>query len=559
MLDYWLAESRAGRPVWLPEVRQQCAAMENRVDVTLQLTLWDGTRRDFPLPLPRWQGEEQRRFALDYAAACVYNALCGCGGRKAAFYLDEQEGEAAALLAQVRELFLVHPTGYGKTVQIARRFCRAFGAPPFAFTVEDRTHYVPAPPVVSARGDLTAELRRAVARCHEGVCVGLDIGGTDIKGAVSRDGALLCVKEFDWNPAAYATPEEILRPIVVLARLLCACAAGITPELQKALAREATVAEMEAATANCACLPADVMGVSFPDIVLRDRIIGGETPKTHGMRCNPSEDYETAFERLGGLLEQLRPLCRPDGALHMTNDGHIAAFTAAAELAWGESAPDFGGGVIAHAIGTDFGMGYLTAAGTVPEMPLELYDFILDLGSFAQRQFPLADIRGTRNENSGLAGARRYLGQAAAFRLAYEEDPALLADFVRWENGVLTMAPEQRKPCLAYLMAQAAAGNEAAANVFRRIGRHIGQISREMALLLRPETDTRYLFGRFVKEPVCFDLLAEGCRETAPHIRLERADEDLAETPLTRQLAATGSTVAQFGQSIGAMYYAALA
>lgn len=558
MLDYWLAEGSAGRPVWLPEVRRQCGAMENRIDVTLQLTLWDGALRDIPLPLPRWQGEAQRRFVLDYGAACVYNALCGCGGRKAVFYLDQQEREAVELLAQVRELFLAHPTGYGKTVQIARRFCRAFGAPPFTFTMEDRANYVPAPPTAKTGGDLTARFRRAVARCGEGVCVGLDIGGTDIKGAVSRDGALLCVKEFDWNPADYATPEEILRPIVVLARLLCACAAGITPALQTALAREATVAEMEAATADCTCLPADIMGVSFPDIVLRDRIIGGETPKTQGMRQNTAEDYETAFERLGGLLEQLRPLCRPDGALHMTNDGHIAAFTAAAELAWGDGAPDFSGGVIAHAIGTDFGMGCLTPEGTVPEMPLELYDFILDLGSFTQRQFPLEDIRGTRNENSGLAGGRRYLGQSAAFRLAYEEDPALLADFVRWENGVLTMAPEQRKPCLAHLMAQAAAGSEAAANVFRRIGRHIGHISREMALLLQPETDTRYLFGRFVKEPACFDLLAEGCRETAPCIRLERADEDMAETPLTRQLAATNNTVAQFGQSLGAIYYAAL-
>lgn len=558
MLTQWLKAAQAGQSVWLPQVRSACGAMENSVQVTLQLTLWDGTRRDVPLPLPRWQDEAQRCFVRDYAAACVYNALNACGGQRAVFYLKAEETEAAALLEEVQELFLSSPNGYGKTVQIARRVCRAFHLPTFTFSVRDAREYVPAPSVPAEKGDLAGGLRRAVARCGKGVCVGLDIGGTDIKAAVSREGRLLCVKEFDWNPAAYATPEEILHPILVLAELLCCCAARITPPLRAALARQATVADMEAAIAGSSRLTAEVMGISFPDIVLRDRIIGGETPKTQGMRQNAAEDYEVSFARLGELPALLRPLCSENAAIHMTNDGHIAAFTAAAELAWGGAEAELSGGVIAHALGTDFGMGFLTSAGTVPEMPLELYDFILDLGSFPRRQLPPRDIRSTRNENSGLAGCRRYLGQAAAFRLAYDESPDLLAEFVRWEGDTLTVPPQKRKDCLAYLMAQAAAGNRAAENVFRRIGEHMGYISREMALLLRPTTDRRYLFGRFVKEPTCFALLQEGCRHVEPTVCLERADEDLAETPLMRELAASGSTVAQFGQAIGAMYYAAL-
>ena len=109
---------------------------------------------------------------------------------------------------------------------------------------------------------------------------------------------------------------------------------------------------------------------------------------------------------------------------------------------------------------------------------MELYDFLLDMGSFPQRELPADDLRSTRNENSGLPGARRYLGQAAAFRLAWDGDPALLDGFTQERDGLLTVPAEKRKPCLAHLMTQAAQGNAAAQEVFRRVGRNIGQINR---------------------------------------------------------------------------------
>ena len=374
---------------------------------------------------------------------------------------------------------------------------------------------------------------------------------------MAADGRLVCVKEYDWNPAASPTAEGIIAPIELLVRLMACCAAGLTPALERALDKNAGDAVMAQAVAESLSVPLDVLGVSFPDVVIRDRIVGGETPKTQGMRSNPAADYEDAFAELGGLLERLQPLCREGAALHMTNDGHIAAFTAAAELAW-SGKPDFSGGVIAHALGTDFGMGFLAPDGTIPEMPMELYDFLLDMGSFPQRELPADDLRSTRNENSGLPGARRYLGQAAAFRLAWDGDPALLDGFTQERDGLLTVPVEKRKPCLAHLMTQAAQGNAAAQEVFRRVGRHIGQINREMAPLLLPRTNVRYLFGRFVKEPACFRLLQEGCREIVPELVLEAADEELSVTPLMQALAAKGVTVAQFGQAIGSMYYAAM-
>ena len=182
---------------------------------------------------------------------------------------------------------------------------------------------------------------------------------------------------------------------------------------------------------------------------------------------------------------------------------------------------------------------------------MELYDFLLDLGSLHRAQLPPEDLRSTRNENSGLAGARRYLGQAAAFRLAAERQPRLLTGFARREEGLLTIPGDLRKPCLEHLMDQAQAGDPDARWVFRQVGVHLGQISRELDWLMAPGTQVRYLFGRFVKSPVCFRLMAEGCRSVLPRLRLEAADEDLACTPLMRDLAGQDVTVAQFGQAVG--------
>ena len=65
---------------------------------------------------------------------------------------------------------------------------------------------------------------------------------------------------------------------------------------------------------------------------------------------------------------------------------------------------------------------------------------------------------------------------------------------------------------------------------------------------------------RFVKRREVFELIKQGCAETAPFIELEAGDESLANTPLMKELAASPKyTVAQFGQAVGAVYYAVFA
>jgi hypothetical protein len=300
--------------------------------------------------------------------------------------------------------------------------------------------------------------------------------------------------------------------------------------------------------------------VRYPDIVIGDRILGGETPTTDGLRRNAALDYEQEFHKLSELREELQKLCRPGGAVRITNDGNMAAFTAAMELAHSGDAAALRDGVIAHSLGTDLGTGWLTEAGTIPALPLELYDLILDLGSFPARAVAPRDLRSTRNENSGLPGALRYMGQAAAYRLAYKRKSALLEGFTARDDEALTIATkpqDMRKPCLEHLMQLAEEGDADAAAIFRDIGENLSAVTREMEYLLHPAAKSRFLFGRFIKRPKVFRLLEEGFHRGVGDVKLIPSDENLANTPLMRALAQSkDATVAQFGQAVGSIYFA---
>lgn len=536
MLQEWISAARGDRPVWLSDVREESAKDPVAVHAVLRLALCTGGEVDFPLDIPQWEGPEEEKFVTEYVNACVFNTLSAYSGQKITIFLPTGNETCKALLERLPETFqlsLSHRSGYGKAVSVANRLCRAFGVGPFTFALADVADYVPAPaPEKTTQNILGQRLREAVERSSHGFFCGVDIGGTDVKLVLTRDGQLLDVRVLDWNPAESPTAEGVIGPIVDMISA--------------------------AVAANAPGEKLDGLGVSFPDVVIRDRVVGGESPKTRGMRDNEALDYETEFTKLTRLTDTLAPLCREGAPIRVTNDGHIAALTAAAELAVSGRAEEVSCGVIAHSLGTDLGTGWLNADGSIPEIPLELYDFLLDLGSWPSRELEPRDLRCVRNENSGLPGARRYLGQAAAFRLAQKAKPSLLDGFTVREGEVLAISeqPDLRKPCLEHLMQAAQDGNEAARDIFRQIGFHLGQVSRELEFLLHPQSRVRFLFGRFVKKPACFALLKEGCAAAAPELRLEAADDALAETGLMRALSQRGSgNLAQFGQAVGAVYF----
>ena len=504
MLDEFISLSQRGDALWISDVRRAFAAEPDAYRAVIRLECLDGTLRDYSCLLPHWENAAGRDFLAEYLTARIFNILSCFSGRALHVYLDLSAEEPRRLAEDCLATFTATP-GLKKVLNIARRLCGSMGLPPFGMDVRDINDYAPAPPREAPASGVSLN-ERLLPKDHSALAV--------LAAALRKD----------------ADDEEIRTAIFA-----CEGAAAGLPLF-------------------------DGLGLSFPDIVIGSRILGGETPKTKAMRENPDVDYETEFAKLSHVSESLAALCRPGVRVRIINDGPMAAFSAAAELA--ADGTELTHGVVAYALGTDLGSGWIDARGDIPEIPLELYDLLLDLGSAPWKRVPPEDIRSVRNENSGLPGVRRYLGQAATYRLAQELQPSLLDGLTEESDGVIrikTAPQDMRKPALERLMTAAADGNEAAREIFRRIGSNLAALTEEMEYLLSPGPDSRYIFGRFAKIPGCFALIREGFGSVLPGMKLIAADDGLARSGLMRQLARLeGVTVAQFAQAVSAIYYSCM-
>lgn len=602
MLARYVEVADQGRPVFVTDLR---SALTDRATswIDAVLVLPDGrSTRTFRMPRPDLDPANEPEIDLfaRYVRAEIYNHLCTLGGYSLTLVFDTSDDLLASIVDRVVADFQIDRaradrTAYARIVNMLDRMNDALhpdepaATRAFSIGLVDSTDAPPPPANVSFSADATDTVKAVTGNLEGSIVCGLDIGGTDIKGALAVDGRLVALKEYDWNPAACGEVERVIDPIVTIARLLRARAAFEAGEntphddsapaaraaVEAALAPDADVATMEnAAEVAEAALggglrPFDAIGLCFPDVVVRNRIVGGEVPKTQAMRRNRARDFEEQFARLSSLDSELGRLCRAGGVVMNTNDGPMAAFTAAVEIA-ASPTPELGrAGVFAHTLGTDLGSGLALANGSIPEIPLELYNLVLDLGSTPARALPPEDLRSLANTNTGIPGTPQKLAsQAAAFRIADELLGAarrnLLESFesegyvVVAEDGSKRVPEEpidRRKPFLAHLMSLAESDDDVA-EVFRTIGEHLAVVYRESEHILSTGLRQRFLFGRFVKSARCFELMQEGARRRENELELVAADSDMAYTPLMRALDADPHyTVAQFGQAIGAIYF----
>jgi hypothetical protein len=324
-------------------------------------------------------------------------------------------------------------------------------------------------------------------------------------------------------------------------------------------------------TLGSSLIAIDGIGLSFPDVVIKDKIVGGEATKTRGMRENPQIDYETEFRKITDLDKQLLALCRKGGIVKNTNDGPMAAFTAAVEIAASDSAENVKNGVFAHTLGTELGTGWVDNAGQIPEIPLECYNFIIDLGDFVAKSYPADDARSINNVNTGLAGTlQKYASQSGVFRLGlkmFEKNrPDLYQElfdkgFVAKKGDMLvvpTKPKDMRKGFLEHIMGLIERENdETVREIFRQVGVFLAITWFETQRILQPQTAGRTLFGRLVKKKECFELMKQGAGSRQDNVQMDVADSSIANTSLMKQLEADPEfTVAQFAQAIGSIYYA---
>jgi len=596
MLEKFIAEAKKGNPVFITDVRSDFANLPEarKSSIACVLNLIDKNQRLFDLSVPSMAGldSEQKDFVVSYIRAEVYNILSTLGGMNMTFYVDTSDKSITELLESLNETFGVGKEksdrfGYAKCVNVIDRMLSALAGKgtKFEFIIQDIAQK---PQVQENDIDPSSgiEIFQKAAKNLEGKAIcGMDIGGTDIKVAMALDGKLACLKEYDWFPEKFKTAEELNNPICLLIRLVRAKAsfdaagdgqADLAQKIDQAMHKDADYELMEKIVAETEAVlegkivELDAIGLSFPDVVVKDKIVGGEATKTRGMRENKNIDYETEFLKITALDQELLKLCKKGGVVKNTNDGPMAAYTAAVEIAASSQAETVKDGVFAHSLGTELGTGWVDHAGNIPEIPLECYNLIIDLGDFIAKAYPADDARSINNVNTGLAGTlQKYTSQSGVFRLGLkyfkDQRPDLYQEIFDKElleqKGdmliVRTKPNDMRKAFLEHMMELTERQDgELAREIFRQVGLFLAITWFETQRMLKPRTPARTLFGRLVKRKVCFDMMKHGAASRIENVRMDVADSSMANTSLMKQLEDDPHfTVAQFAQAIGSIYY----
>lgn len=581
ILQEFLEKAARGENVYISDVRR--AFSEAECSILCDLTLPVGGQKRWEIHIPSATEQAEREFVSEYFYATLYNILSTFGGSRMTLCLQPGDTFSKQLCETLDDVFQVDipknkRRGYGKCLNVTDRINASMGMNPFSFVItEELLPELPAE--AEQHSNAVLACRSAVEKANAACVCGIDIGGTDIKVVAILDGKIVAVKEYDWFPAEMTRMEHLIEPILLMAEVVrAAISLPDTPEAadlrEQMLAKGVSDEAMQSAVETCRSLYGeapllDGIGVCFPDVVIDDQIVGGETYKTRGIR-NASADYDAEFGKLAQLKTLLLKQCKPHGKVHLSNDGSLAAYTAAVEMAHSAEADSVQYGVFAHTLGTELGTGWIDETGEIPQIPLEVYNCIIDLGNHPARRYHELDARSVNNFNTGLSGTlQKYCSQSGAYRLAlriFEEKlPARYAELFEKgflehkEGGVLVRQTpsDMRKPLLEHLMRLASEGDTAAEEIFREIGEFLAVTFEETEWMLAPRSRARILFGRFVKHKRCFELMQQGAN-TRNNVHFVAGDGTLAFTPVMLELKSDPvHTVAQFGQAVGAAYFAA--
>lgn len=604
MVNKFLKSAKEGNTVYISTVYEAFNTLKSSEtqEMNCILTLLENEEKKlFKITLPLFDklSPEEIDFVKSYIWAEIYNILSSLGGKVMNIYVDQNNNDLSKLASQLNEVFCIgnsrsERTGYGRSVNVIDRMLGTLcpGEPGFKFIVNTLSEM----PCIAINSKAISEdstiFTKVTENLNEKIICGIDVGGTDIKIVLVNNGKIDCYKEYDWFPASFIESNQLVEPICLIVRLVRAKISldnlndvstqksSLVSELQKALDKNASdhlilkIVEKVEAYLDGRYSQIDAIGLCFPDVVVKDKVVGGEVYKTRGIRNNPEIDYEEDFLKITNLNDKLHQLISKNGSVNIINDGPMASFTAAVEIAASMSPLAVDKGVFAHTLGTELGTGWVDGSGIIPDIPLEVYNFIIDLGSYVEKQFPADDLRSINNFNTELPGTlQKYCSQSGIFRLAMKYFPKARPDLYNelFEKGyvvakevdgntgyyVPTEPKDQRKPFLEHMMALPERENdEVNALIWKDIGEFLAVTWLETEKIINPGTPSRVLFGRLVKNRRCFELIIAGAKAIKQNIVLEVADAGMANTPLMKQLESHPEyTVAQFAQAVGAVYF----
>lgn len=574
-----IKKARSGQSVYIEEIREDFEAY-SQTEIGCLLRLPGGGERREIIALPRAIDDEEQAFVREYFYARVYNIITSFGGAEMQLYA--QNPDDFALCGELEEVFQTGMSralrnGYGKCINVADRINAEEGEAPFAFTVKRGVMPEAGKAAEKKRSRAVSVLCETVSRASHSALCGVDIGYDEVRLVAARNGQVVAVKEYPWNPSAMRHSETMTMPLVLLVRVMRAALnmplhadAQSHHAYASMMKKDASSAEMSKAASYLeeqygVERSFDGIGLCFPDVVINDAILGGETRITAGVQAH-AKDFEKEFSKLRGLQRALLPFCTHGGAVRLAGSGTMAAYTAAVEQAYSPQAKSLAGGIFVHVLDDENETGWLDESGTPPAIPLQSDALILDLGEADARIYRAGDARSINDPGTGISGLVRSCASGAGIiRLAlryFEKDaPELYRELfdkglVIEEEKRISVPEDRRAKLITHIVKLAEAREPEAEHVFRTLGEHMGECWKLTDRLLSPRVKERVIYGAPALSKHCFELICAGAAKAKCGARFRAGDDESVYTPLMRELKLDARhSIVNFGRAVGACYY----
>lgn len=581
------------KPLFLSELQERISRLPAGERQEIRLLVWVNKEQEYRklcFEMPKGETlQGERELYRRYLLAMMNNLLVSFGGAGLELYFDETDQELKSLTEEaVAEFQADCPRNdrksYGVYLNYINRMNVFLGLGRFAFQLKDLSAWPELSPekeyriYVPQKEEEELKLLKRTATELEGRCIcSLDVGGNSIKGAVVKDGRALVLKEYQWYPTGCRTAQEMNDPMLLMVRFLSACT-GLMERNGNLAAAEAAfaknvpygqlLAETEALERSGICTKGrfDAIAIGFPDIVVHNKIAGGESFKHQGMKNNPDTDYEVEFFKTSDLDELAAPYAKEGAPVVVLNDGNAASYITSVEQTFAPESFIDENGMFCCTIGTEMGTGFISRGGTIQHIPLEGFQHVIDLGNEEYRKYPPADLRSVNSTNTGIPGVvQKYISQMGLFRMALtalweSKDPLFEKlqemGLIAYDAGADTLysvlEPEDRRGTLTrFLVSQLSEGCPAVEEAFRMMGKAMGILIDQDRLIFPEITTRRLLSGGIIADDRAFALMREGLRAYNPSYDVMRLDEETMYSPLLRSMTPEQRS---FNVAIGSAY-----
>lgn len=580
-------------PLFLSELQERISRLPAGERQEIRLLVWVNKEQEYRklcFEMPKGETlQGERELYRRYLLAMMNNLLVSFGGAGLELYFDETDQELKSLAEEaVAEFQADSPRndrkGYGVYLNYINRMNVFLGLGRFAFQLKDLSAWPKLDPekeyriYVPQKEEEELKLLKRTATELEGRCIcSLDVGGNSIKGAVVKDGRALVLKEYQWYPTGCRTAQEMNDPMLLMVRFLSACTGLMERDGNLAAAEAAfaknvpygqLLAETEALERSGICTKGrfDAIVIGFPDIVVHNKIAGGESFKHQGMKNNPDTDYEVEFFKTSDLDELAAPYAKEGAPVVVLNDGNAASYITSVEQTFAPESFIDENGMFCCTIGTEMGTGFISRGGTIQHIPLEGFQHVIDLGNEEYQKYPPADLRSVNSTNTGIPGVvQKYISQMGLFRMALtalweSKDPlfeklqemGLIAYNAGADTLYSVLEPEDRRGTLTrFLVSQLSEGCPAVEEAFRMMGKAMGILIDQDRLIFPEITTRRLLSGGIIADDRAFALMREGLRAYNPSYDVMRLDEETMYSPLLRSMTPEQRS---FNVAIGSAY-----